>query len=98
MNHLISSKLINITNLDSLIDVRSTSEEEISSKVLIHAYHTDDIFSKFFFRDGKYDNMTLSINNAQLVKYYCLYIALESKRKSLFELETMANEFKKIKM
>ena len=97
MNHLISSKQMNITNLESLIDFPSTLEENISSKVHIHVFHGSNMFSKKFFKAGVYDNMTLPINNTHLVKYYCLNIALESKRKSLFELESMAKEVIKMK-
>jgi len=43
-------------------------------------YHGGDIFSKFLFKQGKYDNMTVSEENSTIVRYYSLKMALESKR------------------
>ena len=37
------------------------------------------MFSKFVFKTGAYDKMTVSDGNATLVKYYALKIALEGK-------------------
>jgi len=92
MNHLMSSGQMNITKLDNLIDFPSANEHLIATKVHIHVYHGDTVFSKFLFRTGGYDNWTLPINNTHLVKYYCLNIALESKRKSLGELKGLADK------
>ena len=97
MNHLISSGKMNITKLEVLVDFPTTNEELVDKKVQLHVFHTPNLFSKHAFRDGKYDNIKVPINNTHLVKYYCLNIALDSKRKSLDELEKMALELKKQK-
>ena len=91
MNHLIASKQINIKKLENIIDYPSSNEESIFSKVHIHVYHNNDMFSKFMFKAGKYDNMTISsnLNDTKLVKYYCLNIALDSKRRNRLELNQM---------
>jgi hypothetical protein len=92
MNHLISLGVMNIKKLENLIDFPSNTEELVSSKVHIHVFHDNVLFSKWKFKSGGYDNMTLPISNSHLVKYYCLNIALESKRKSLNELKTLGKK------
>ena len=89
MNHLITSNHLNITKLENLIDHPSTNQDSIFKIVHIHVYHDDVLFSKFRFKDGKYDNYTLPLNDTTMVKYYCLSIALEAKRtdsKDLFQM------------
>ena len=97
MNHLISSGKINITKLEELVDFPTANEELVNKKVHLHVFHGSNVFSKFAFKEGKYDNLTLPINNTHLVKNYCLNIALDSKRKSLDELEKIAKELTKQK-
>jgi len=90
MNHLISSNQLNITKLEKLIDYPATSQVSIFKIVHIHVYHDDALFSKFRFKDGKYDNYSLtSLNDTTMVKYYCLSIALEAKRKDSKYLNEM---------
>ena len=89
MNHLIATKQISIIKLNELIDFPSTNSQGIFSKLHIHIYHTDDLFSKFKFKAGGYDNITLPVSDTHLVKYYCLSMALESKRLNLSELHQM---------
>ena len=57
-------------------------------KVLhIHVYHGDDMFSKFQFKDGKYDGLELpSEENSTLIKYYALKMAIEGKKKDPTDL------------
>jgi len=43
-------------------------------------------FSKFAFKMGKYDNMSIPVENTLQIKNYCLKIALESKRTSCTDL------------
>ena len=97
MNHLIATKQITVKKLDNLIDYSSDNEGSIFSKVHIHVYHGDTIFSKFYFRDGRYDNMTLPRGDFNQIKYYCLNIALESKRKSSLEIHQMFQNVSKLK-
>lgn len=51
-------------------------------KVLhIHVYHGDEMFSKFQFKAGNYDKMEIpNVQNATLIKYYSLKMALEGKK------------------
>jgi len=49
------------------------------------------------FKGGKYNNITLPINNTHLIQYYCLNIALDSKKKSLEELGKMSEQLAKQK-
>lgn len=44
------------------------------------------MFSKFLFKMGRYDNMTLDAQNSEQVKFYALKMALGSKRMSNEEL------------
>jgi hypothetical protein len=62
-------------------------------QVHIHVYHGDTIFSKFYFRDGLYDNFTLPQGDFNEIKFYCLTIALESKRLNSSDMYKM---FKKV--
>ena len=101
MNHLIASKKINVIKLENLIDYGSGNVESIFSKVHIHVYHGDDIFSKFVFSVGGYDDLNLQtspLNETSLVKYYCLNIALESRRKSPNELHLMLRNAVQMKL
>ena len=89
MNHLIGSNQLNVTCLERLIDYGSGNTDSVFSALHIHVFHGDDLFSKFAFRSGKYDNLTSPIDMKDQVKYYCLYNALESKRKSAIELHNL---------
>ena len=47
------------------------------------------MFSKFSFKSGKYDTMTVDESQSQTVKYYALKMALEGKKLSCSELYNM---------
>ena len=85
MNHLIATNTIHIVKLDDLLDVPSFSNTSDVFNVLhIHVYHNQQLFSKFQFKSGGYDNMTSELaslpNEAKnLVNYYSLRMALESR-------------------
>ena len=79
MNHLIGSKYINVSKLDSIIDFPSANEESVFKKVHIHVFHGENLFSKFMFRDGKYDKYNTSGLDTNKVNNYALSLALESK-------------------
>ena len=98
MNHLITSKKINVIKLENLIDYGSGNTESVFSKVHIHVYHGEDMFSKFMFRDHRYDNLQLPYNDSNLIKFYCLNIALESRRKTHDEMYNMFKDVIKIKI
>ena len=55
-------------------------KDKIFKILHIHVFHGEDLFSKFVFKMGRYDNMTVSEEDAQKVKFYSLKMALEGKK------------------
>ncbi len=96
LNHLIGSHQMNVVKLDNLIDFPSANTENINTKLHIHVFHGDDVFSKFAFKMGKYDNMTLD-GDANRVKFYCLKMALEAKRTTNDELKKQLDQISLVK-
>jgi hypothetical protein len=86
MNHLVKTKVVNIVKASLLIDSFATISKPITEIVHIHCYHGHDLFSKFDFKSGKYDNLTVSDSEKTQSRYYALFNALESKRLSEHEL------------
>ena len=82
LNHLISSRQINLIKLENQLDFPTSNEESVFRKLHLHVFHGDDFFSKFEFKNGKYDDMKLDDRNLSLVNNYCLKMALEAKSKS----------------
>lgn len=74
-NHLVKDFEINGNRLDH----GSTGNGLVNEHPHIHCWHTDDMFSKFHFEAGKYDNLETDKLNLNIIKDYCLYIALKSK-------------------
>ena len=97
MNHLIGSNQLNIIKLNRLIDYPSLNNDSVYSALHIHAYHDFDLFSKFVFREGKYDKVASPVDKKDFINYYCLYNALESKRKTTTELYSLLESVIKIK-
>ena len=52
----------------------------------IHVFHGENLFSKFMFRDGKYDKFNITDVDKTKIKYYTLSLALESKYLSSTQL------------
>lgn len=86
LNHLIATKTINLVHLHNLLDYPSGNEESIFSKLHIHVYHGDNIFSKFMFRMGRYNFTLLEGQNHTHIKYYSLKMALESRFTTLKQM------------
>ncbi|MFB4168642.1 hypothetical protein [Virgibacillus sp. JSM 102003] len=61
------------------IDYGSASSELIDDHPHLHCWHTDNMFSKFQFTAGKYDNLSTDHLDVTIIRDYCLYIALKSK-------------------
>ena len=78
LNHLMGSKQLNLVILNNLIDYPSANTESVYDKIHIHVFHGDDLFSKFAFKMGHYDNMTITDSNQ--IKFYCLKMAMEAKK------------------
>lgn len=86
LNHLIASKTFHVVHLHNLLDYPSGNDESIFSKLHIHVYHGDDIFSKFLFRLGRYNYTLLEGKNDTHIRYFALKMALESRFTPLKEL------------
>ena len=80
LNHLIETKQLNVPKLNQLIDHTSESMLYVNNKLHIHVYQINGLFSKFAFKRGDYDNMTINTRDANQIRNYCLRMALESKR------------------
>lgn len=91
LNHLIATNQINVVKLNDMLDYPSANTESINEKIHIHVFHGDDLFSKFAFKNGDYDNYTVPNELSQLnqIKYYCLRMALEAKRVNSTRLNQM---------
>ena len=83
MNHLIGAKQINVPKLFNYIDHPSSNPESVNDVIHIHVYHGADIFSKFAFTMGNYDNMSVPNVDTRQIKN-CKYRYLE-KNKSVYE-------------
>jgi hypothetical protein len=75
VNHLVETVLID----GSKLDYDSTGGDPVIEHPHIHCWHTDNLFSKFWFEAGKYDHLSQTDLNIDKVRDYCLYIALRSK-------------------
>jgi hypothetical protein len=98
MNHLIGSGQLNVVALKNYIDYPSGNEKSIFDMLHIHVYHGDEMFSKFVFKVGRYDNISVAdydpLNKTSKYKYhqvkwFCLKMALDSKRMPADELYNM---------
>ena len=90
-NHLIGLNQSNIIKIDELLDYPTGSNKTVFQSIQLHVFHGGGIFSKFEFAMGKYNNLSVAIELRNHSKYYCLYIALESKRLSRLNLTSLAN-------
>lgn len=90
LNHLIASEQAHVVKLENHLDYPSGNSHSINKVLNIHVFHGDDMFSKFAFMAGKYDNMT--VTESEEIKLYCLKMALEGKRFAPSDLLKMLNE------
>ncbi len=89
MNHLIKTKQLNVVKLDNYLDFPSYYDENIFKILHIHVFHGSKMFSKFEFKNGKYDGMVIDSSQITKAKYYALKIALEAKTTSNANLVKM---------
>jgi len=75
-----TNHLVDHINKDSKLDFGSASSESIHKHPHIHCWHTSNMFSKSQFTAGKYDHLKTDHLNINLIKNYCLFIALKSKQ------------------
>jgi hypothetical protein len=89
INHLWAENEINFVKLPKLFDQGTGSTESIDKIPHLHVFHGDNMFSKFAFKAGKYNNMTVAVEDRSKVKFYCLHMALEGNRLNATELKAM---------
>ncbi len=80
-NHLVDRIIKN----GNVVDHGSASSESIHDHPHIHCWHTDNMFSKFQFTAGKYDDLSTDHLDINTIRDYCLFIALKSK--DLFRIQ-----------
>ncbi len=72
------------------MDYPSANDELVSKRIHIHVFHGHNVFSKFAYRMGKYDQIEdVSEEDMKKVRYYALKMALDAKKipsKELYEL------------
>ncbi len=90
LNHLMGSKQLNVIKLDNLIDYPSANTEPVLDKIHIHVFHDDDLFSKFAFKMGQYDNVTIA--DTSQIKFYCLKMAMEAKKAKTSNLKNQLSK------
>ena len=76
VNHLVPS----FQSPTRKLDYDSTSAELVDEHPHIHCWHTDKLFSKFKFYDGAYDGIDPSSLDLNVIREYCLSMALKSGR------------------
>lgn len=74
-NHLVDQIEVDPTKLD----VGSASSGTIEGHPHIHCWHTDNMFSKFQFTAGNYNELNTEGLDIKKINEYCLYNALKSK-------------------
>jgi hypothetical protein len=98
MNHLIATNQLNLIRLMNYIDFPSDSDVSVFDVLHIHVFHGNNMFSKFDYESGLYNNMSLAdfdpLNQTPAYKYnrvkwFSLRIALEGKRTEPAELYNM---------
>lgn len=75
VNHLVDEILVE----QGKLDYYSTSKDSVLEHPHIHCWHTDEMFSKFWFWAGRYDNLSIDGLCLDSIRDYCLYMALKSK-------------------
>ena len=96
LNHLIAAGEAHIVKLENHLDFPSGNTNSIHTVLNIHVFHGDDMFSKFAFKVGKYDQMNAT--DSEEVKYFCLKMALDGKRMSGTDLNNLLVEQTKNKI
>ena len=76
----------NITT--NILDSYSMSDSEIGNTFYhIHAWHTEQFFSKLKFRNNEYININVDKLNIEIVHNYCLYLST----KTINEIKKICN-------
>ena len=79
VNHLIEKFSRDIYKIDyPNNDIEGKTKTE--NAVHIHSHHSFNLFSKFNFNKGEYDNVDISTLDISIVKNYSLYMALSGKK------------------
>lgn len=78
-NHLMANNFT-IVKIPDHMDYPTSNSDSINDKLHYHVFHTDEMFSKFQFQDGKYDNIDYNKEDTTKSRFYCLKMALEGKK------------------
>lgn len=74
--------------LINMLDSYCMSNNKIGNNILlIHAWHTEQFFSKHKFRKGEYDNINVDELDIEIVNNYCLFLA----KKSIDDIKKICN-------
>jgi hypothetical protein len=82
LNHLIGSKQVNAIMLWDQLDYPSGNNHSIYNMLHIHVFHGEIMFSKFLFKMGRYNNITLDMideEKSTLVSWFALKMAIEGR-------------------
>lgn len=74
VNHLVDD-----ISTEKVFDFGSSSSEAIGNHPHLHCWHSPHMFSKNRFAAGHYDHLSTEGLDLNIIKDYCLYIALKSK-------------------
>ena len=97
MNHLIETKQMNVVKLDKHVDYPSYYDEDVFKVLHIHVFHGNSMFSKFDFKEGKYNNLKYN-KTSNVVKYYALRIAMDAKQSKSKQLVSLLADVNKKKV
>ena len=78
--------------LEDQLDFPSGNRQSVMQALHIHVFHGDNLFSKFAFKMGKYDNRTVNETSLGMIKYYALKMALDGKRLPARNLTRMLDQ------
>ena len=87
-SEIVANQLGTANVVTNVLDSYCMSDHKIGNNFyLIHAWHTEQFFSKFKFRDGAYKDIDVDKLNIDIVNNYCLYLAT----KSIEDIKKMCN-------
>eukprot|EP01098_Paradermamoeba_levis_P000789 TRINITY_DN1091_c0_g1_i12.p1 TRINITY_DN1091_c0_g1~~TRINITY_DN1091_c0_g1_i12.p1 ORF type:complete len:535 (-),score=147.03 TRINITY_DN1091_c0_g1_i12:183-1589(-) len=92
LNDFIGRNVLKVVKSENIMDWLSTTTTKLTepyeqnTPIHLHVWHTPEMFSKFAFKMGKYDNLSSSSFSTTIVRDYAMHMALDSKNKTLTKL------------
>ncbi|CAF1147356.1 unnamed protein product [Adineta ricciae] len=91
VNHLFVSDKFDIKKADQLLDQSTTNKDPFdlqkNNRLHLHCWHTEQPFSKFAFKDGRYNKIhPRTLYNDTSAQAYAMRMALESRLMTVNEL------------